>query len=345
MVRNVIFFGITILFLSCSSKNNHIDETGTDKEDTVEVVVDSAAFFDQQVSNFPSSSEWRHKRAMYQLSQGNLYGAKIDLKKAIKLDSLNLEARLMYGNLFLSMTYLDSSKMQFDYILAKDSTHTRAMLGLSKMHALLNNSRMADIYISNALRIDPGMADAYFMRGLIFRTDYYNTKRERDWDIALSSFQTAVEQDPNYYPAYIEMGVMYDEIGSPLALEAYNSAIEIEPNSGEAWYNIGIFHQVRDSFDLAMQAYRTINKIDSTWADPYYNQGYIHLLKTKNYDSAVFFLKKATELDPQYYQAFNNLGLAYEEMGDLNSARKYYGRAVQANPDFQLAKDNLNRLR
>ncbi|MDA7804380.1 tetratricopeptide repeat protein, partial [Crocinitomix sp.] len=254
------------------------------------------------------------------------------------------EARLLYGNVHLSMTHLDSSKMQYDYILQKDSTNTGALIGLSKMNALLNNSRLADLYVSRALLFDPHLAEAYFMRGIIFRSDYYRTNRQQDWDIALSSFQTAVEQDPNYYSAYIEMGVMYDQQGSRLAVESYNSAIEIEPKSGEAWYNLGMYYQVRDSVKLALNAYRTITQFDSTWADPYYNQGYIHLLKTKNLDSSIYYFTKATVLDPFYFQALNNLGLAYEEKGDIQNAKMYYGRAVDANPDFQLAKDNLNRL-
>lgn len=343
MKKILILIAPLILFACDDTTDQEISDV--EMNNTTPVVVDSAAFFDQQVSDFPKNSDWRYKRAMFKLASGDVQQAKNDLKKAILLDSMNHEARLLYGNIFLSLTKLDSSKFHYDYILEKDSANTGALLGLSKLNALLNNSRMADLYISAALRIDPHLAEAYFMRGIIFRSDYYLTKRDKDWDVALSSFQTAVEQDPNFYSAYIEMGVMYDEKNSPLALDAYRSAIEIEPESGEAWYNLGMYHQVRDSLNLALSAYRTINQFDSTWADPYYNQGYIHLLKTKNYDSAVVYFKKATELDPTYFQAFNNLGLAYEELGDINSARKYYGRAVQANPDFQLAKDNLNRLR
>jgi len=46
-----------------------------------------------------------------------------------------------------------------------------------------------------------------------------------------------------------------------------------------------------------------------------------------------------------YFQAYNNLGLAYELSGDIPNAKKYYQKAIDANPDFQLAKDNLNSLR
>jgi tetratricopeptide (TPR) repeat protein len=65
---------------------------------------------------------------------------------------------------------------------------------------------------------------------------------------------------------------------------------------------------------------------------------------TENLASAIFYFTKATDCDPGYYQAYNNLGLAYETKGDIENAKKYYGKAIDANPEFQLAKDNLNNL-
>jgi tetratricopeptide (TPR) repeat protein len=243
------------------------------------------------------------------------------------------------------MTNLDTSKFHYEYILEKDTANTGALIGLSKLYALLDNPAAANAHISTALEINPNLAEAYFMRGIIYRTDYYDTGRKESWDRAVSSFQTTVEQDPDYYSAYIEMGVMYDQIKSDLALEYYNSALDIYPESQEAWYNIGMYHQTRGEVDQALTAYKKINAIDSTWADPYYNQGYIHLVLTEKLDSAIHYLILATDRDPMYFQAYNNLGLAYELSGDIPNAKKYYQKAIDANPDFQLAKDNLNSLR
>jgi len=332
-----------LLIVACSGGQDTNNPT-IDVVDTVAVEIDSLEFFNEQVALNPGSSDWVYKRAVFNLGQGDAVSSKLDLEQAIRLDSLNLAARLLYANLQLSMTHLDTSKFHYEYILERDTVNTGAMLGMSKLYALLDNLAAADSYISKALTVDPYMAEAYFLRGIVYRSDYYKTARQESWDRAVSSFQTTVEQDPEYYSAYIEMGVMYDQAGSELALEYYNSALDVYPESQEAWYNIGMYHQTRGQIPEAIEAYQTINGLDSTWADPYYNQGYIHLVITGELDSAIHYLTKATDIDPTYYQAYNNLGLAYETKGDIDNAKKYYTKAVEANPDFQLAKDNLNSL-
>lgn len=338
-ILSFIFF-----FFSCSGGAEEVVAEESNQIDTV-VAIDSMTYFNQKVDANPKSSDWRYKRAVFLLAKGDVPQSKYDLEQALRLDSVNMDARLMYANLHLSMTNLDTSKFHYEYILEKDTANTGALIGLSKLYALLDNPAAANAHISTALEINPNLAEAYFMRGIIYRTDYYDTGRKESWDRAVSSFQTTVEQDPDYYSAYIEMGVMYDQIKSDLALEYYNSALDIYPESQEAWYNIGMYHQTRGEVDQALTAYKKINAIDSTWADPYYNQGYIHLVLTEKLDSAIHYLTLATDRDPMYFQAYNNLGLAYELSGDIPNAKKYYQKAIDANPDFQLAKDNLNSLR
>lgn len=333
-----------LVLASCGGEPDQPFEIIEQPVDTTFVAFDSLKFFNEQVAANPNSSDWLFKRAVFSLAKGDVETSKADLEQAIFIDTTNMDAHLLYGNLQLSMTDLEISKFHYEYILERDSSNTGALIGMSKLYALLNNSAMADIYISSALHVDPYMAEAYFMRGIVFRSDYYETARQESWDIAVSSFQTCVEQDPDYYSAYIEMGVMYDQAGSELSLEYYNSALDIYPESQEAWYNVGMYHQSRANADEALRAYRKLNELDSAWADPYYNEGYVHLLLTKELDSAVYYFTKATDIDPNYFQAYNNLGLTYETMGDMDNAKKSYQRAVEANPDFQLAKDNLNRL-
>ena len=339
----LFFLSIGFLVTSCNGSGDSSTENANDVDSLAPF--DSLKFFNDQVAMNPNSSDWRYKRALFLLGKGNLPEAKLDMEQGIRLDSLNFEIRLLYGNLHLSLTNLDTSRFHYEYIIKRDTMNTGALIGMSKIYALLNNSATADMYLSKALRINPNLAEAYFMRGLIYRSDYYETGREESWERSLSSFQTTVEQDPDYYSAYVAMGVMYDQKKSDLALDYYNAALDVFPESQEALYNVGMFHQTRGNNEEALVAYRTLNKIDSTWADPYYNQGYIHLLNTENLDSAIYFFTVATQLDPQYYQAYNNLGLAYETKGDLENARKNYTKAVEANPDFKLAKDNLNRLK
>ncbi len=344
-MKYIYFLFLGLFFFACGAENDQIVETVEDAEVNLDVAIDSMVYFNDLVKSNPNSAELYYQRAFYELGKGDIVSSKKDLEQAIRVDSSHLEAHILYANIQLSLTHLDTSKAHYEFVIDRDSSNTDAYVGMSKLHALLNNSGQADAYISRALEFDPYLAEAYFMRGMIYRSDFYATGRQESWDIAISSFQTTVEQDPEYYSAYVQMGVMHDQIESELALEYYNSALDVEPLSAETWYNVGIYHQTRKEIGEAIDAYKMItDKIDSTWADPYYNQGYIHLVFIGDLDSSIYFLTKATDLDPNYYQAYNNLGLAYESKEDIPNAKKYYRKAIEANPDFQLAKDNLNSL-
>ena len=55
---------------------------------------------------------------------------------------------------------------------------------------------------------------------------------------------------------------------------------------------------------------------------------------------AIFRWQRATELDPTYAQAFNNLAIAWEHEGDLTKAREAYEKALRLEPNNPLIKQN-----
>jgi tetratricopeptide (TPR) repeat protein len=341
----VILFLFGLILSACSGGSDETNESqNTDQNIDTTVVIDSLDYYKKKLNADPNNPVVMLERAKYYVRHNNLALAKADLETILATDSSNIKAQVLYADIHLAMLDLETSKYHYESAIAKDSTNSKSYLGLARIYAALDNYAKADYYIGVSLKLDPYVPEPYFTRGLIYRSDYYMTGREESWDIAISSFQTAVEQDAEFYPAYVEMGVMYAEQGDSIALEYYNSAIDVYPGSLEAWYNKGMYYQNRGEVDNALNCYYTLFDLDSLWPNPYYNVGYIHLIMTEELDSAVYYFEKSTELDPTYFQAFNNLGLAHEKRGEMDLARKYYQKAIEINPDFQLAKDNLNAL-
>ena len=56
---------------------------------------------------------------------------------------------------------------------------------------------------------------------------------------------------------------------------------------------------------------------------------------------AVYRWQRATELDPTYAQAFNNLAIAHEHEGEIVKARAAYEKALQIEPSNPLIKQNF----
>jgi Tfp pilus assembly protein PilF len=57
---------------------------------------------------------------------------------------------------------------------------------------------------------------------------------------------------------------------------------------------------------------------------------------------AIYRWERATQLDPTYAAAFNNLAIAYEHEGELDKARGAYEKAVSLEPNNALIKQNYD---
>lgn len=55
---------------------------------------------------------------------------------------------------------------------------------------------------------------------------------------------------------------------------------------------------------------------------------------------AVYRWERATQMDPNYAAAFNDLAIAYEHEGQLDKARKSYERALELDPNNAQIRQN-----
>jgi Flp pilus assembly protein TadD len=55
---------------------------------------------------------------------------------------------------------------------------------------------------------------------------------------------------------------------------------------------------------------------------------------------AIYRWERATELDPTYAAAFNDLAIAYEHEGQLDKARKAYEKALELDPNNVQVRQN-----
>jgi Tfp pilus assembly protein PilF len=57
---------------------------------------------------------------------------------------------------------------------------------------------------------------------------------------------------------------------------------------------------------------------------------------------AIYRWERATQIDPSYAAAYNNLAIAYEHEGQLDKARAAYEKAIELEPDNTLIKQNFD---
>ena len=60
---------------------------------------------------------------------------------------------------------------------------------------------------------------------------------------------------------------------------------------------------------------------------------------------AIYRWEKATEIDPTYGAAWNNLGIGYEQLGRFDDARKAYEKAMEVDSNNTYIRNNYELFR
>lgn len=72
---------------------------------------------------------------------------------------------------------------------------------------------------------------------------------------------------------------------------------------------------------------------------PYLARGSFYL-HNNLFDLSIADMKKVTQINPNSFKALDNLGFAYQEKGDYQSALDYHNKAIRINPNFATAYNN-----
>lgn len=85
--------------------------------------------------------------------------------------------------------------------------------------------------------------------------------------------------------------------------------------------------------------FRDVNHIEA------YNQFAIKAAQAQLWNEAVFRWKQVIDVDPGNSKAYNNLGVAYEALGNMDEAVAAYQRATELKPGNKYYRLNYRRCR
>jgi Flp pilus assembly protein TadD len=75
----------------------------------------------------------------------------------------------------------------------------------------------------------------------------------------------------------------------------------------------------------------------------HFNSG-VTFYNQKNFSKAIQAYQKVIELDPTYVEAYNNLGIIYQMIGDVDRASAAYQKSTEINPKYEKGYNNLGIL-
>lgn len=326
----------TVFLASCSGDGKETAEKKVDS--TAQNMPDELKQINAQLLADPNNADLYHKRARYYLNANKFEEGFADMDRVLKIDSTKVDYFLTLSDLYFITNKTGKAKTALEKCIALDEKNVDALLKLAELYLYVRKSEQSMKYINMALRVNKYNAKAYFMKGM-------NYKELKDTAKAISSMQTAVEQDQQFYNAYIQLGILCAAKKNSLAVQYYKNAIRIQANSKEAWYNLGKCYQDMNDWNNALEAYSNLIQIDAGNKYAHYNMGVIHLVNFKKYDVAISHFTEAIKIDPNYAQAYYGRGVCYQSKGDKKQAVTDFQFCLHLNPKFEAAIIALKELR
>lgn len=342
VMRSTVFSVVSvilILFFS-SCKNDSIDaEEASKKADSISIKLNSPELKAVNVELLadPNNAMLYDKRAKVYQTLKEFPEAVNDSKRAIKLDSTNAAFYLTLADTYFSQNNTRLSKELLEITAKKFPENIETLLKLAELYFLVKKYQEGIDFANKALKINENLAKAYFIKGSIYR-------ESGDTSRAISSLETAVEQDNRYVEAFYDLGVLYAARKNPIALDYYNTALSIDPSNFEAAYAKAKLLQDLGKITEAISVYEAIIKTTKTCSNCYYNLGAIYLEITKEPKKALEQFTKAIETDPTYGAAYFARGYTYSLLKDKASAKADYNMCLQLEPNNELVIQELNKL-
>lgn len=263
--------------------------------------------------------------------------ALIDYKKAISLDSNRAEYYSAIGDMLFEHKDLDGSVLWLERALKVNPEDKTAHLKLAKMFLYVEEYNKALTEINTVLRQDVYHPEGYYLKGMVY-------KSLSDTNKAISSFMTALQVQPEYRDAMIQLGIMNSMKGDPIALKYYDNAYTLDTIDVFPLYARGVFYQDKGDYESAKKEYINAIMKDRNYTSTYYNLGYIYM-QQDSFEKAYRQYDILTKLDPTDPEAYFNRGLSYEAMGKIAEAIIDYKQALVFDEQYKEPQEGLKRLK
>lgn len=151
-------------------------------------------------------------------------------------------------------------------------------------------------------------------------------------DKAIELLNICIKKDPFDPENFNFLGVAYYKKGNAAkAMENYRKALELDNNYASVFNNIGSLYlalylssKKKDErvYQLAMENFNRALEIDPRLFAAYNGRGAAYKFKNQ-VEKAIADWKKTIEINPNYIDAYFNIGISYLQIGDKASALKH----------------------
>lgn len=175
-----------------------------------------------------------------------------------------------------------------------------------------------------------------------------NHIQQYDWQNASARLKRAIELDPDFAQAYVNLGVVYMNSGEPqLARDQLLKALQLFPESELAYYNLGLLYVQSNQYDQSINYFQQALKINHNNCETLTELGNAYI-KANNFSMARQVFQHVLDIDSLYISAYYYLGTIARKENLMPLAVNYWLKVIDNNEPYfrpykQDAFENLGR--
>ena len=198
-----------------------------------------------------------------------------------------------------------------------------------------------------ALKIKPDYVMARNNLGTVFAN-------EGKLDEAIFHYEKALRAKPDNPMTLYNIGrAFYGQENFSQAAYYFKEALRYDPEHVGAHNNLAIILFTLGELDEAFLHYSKALQTHPEDADIHYNLGNLLMKKGKYSEAKAHFTQalvtvhfaQGGEINPEYAKIYNKIGLILVQKGKLEQAGRFFLKAIQINPEFTEARQNLENLK
>ncbi len=160
-------------------------------------------------------------------------------------------------------------------------------------------------------------------------------------DEAERGYREVLRRTPDWGQVLNALGTVYlDKMQLDKAKKAFTKAACLKPYNISACYNLAVLKQRENDHKEAIVLYKTMLEAQPDYGQAWNNLG-VAYRETMKPGEALSCLQKAVEFAPEMAEAWNNLGVTQDEFNMVENSLTSYKTAIGLRPEYASAHFNL----
>jgi protein O-mannosyl-transferase len=229
-----------------------------------------------------------------------------------------------YGVIKMGQGKYQEAEVYYEKAVELTPRYGTLQTNLGILKNALNKPIEAEMHFRKGVEYDPSNPASHY-----FYATYLNGKNRLAE--AATYLETAVRLSPCYIVACQMLMDAYNKLGRADDLaRVVKKTLECDPSDpiGNKYLNGPTLKVDPNAINQSNNADELINFSQQQYLD-------------KKYEACIATCKKALAINPNLFEAWNNIGACYNEMKQWDNAIDALNKALAINPDFELAKNNL----